>query len=337
MKPSVVVTHRVHPEVLALLAEHGEVIANQTPDTLPRAEIARRTREAEALLAFMPDWVDAAFLDGCPRLRVVGCALKGSDNFDVEACTARGVWLTRVPDLLTEPTAELSLGLLLGVIRHLRAGDAWVRSGRFAGWRPELYGLGIAGSTIGVLGFGAIGRAVAARLRGWGARLLYSDRTRLSDADEQALAVEHRALEALLAESDIVLLGLPLTADTLHTIGARQLANMRREAFLINPCRGSVVDEAAVLQALEQGQLGGYAADVFELEDWARPDRPRQIHPGLLAHPNTLFTPHLGSAVARVRLQIEQRAAHNILQVLAGERPQDAVNEVGGPGQTRLR
>lgn len=328
MKPRVVLTHRVHAEVLEQLAAQCELVANQTPETLPREEVVRRARDADALMAFMPDCVDDAFLNACPRLRVIGAALKGSDNFDVDACTSRGVWLTRVPDLLTEPTAELAIGLLLGLTRQLRAADAWVRSGRFQGWRPELYGLGIAGSTIGLVGFGAIGRALAVRLQGWGARLLYVDHAPVAAHQEQALQVERTSLDALLAEAEIVVLALPLTPATFHTIGSRELSRMKRDAFLINPCRGSVVSESAVLTALQQGQLGGYAADVFEMEDWARPDRPRHIEPALLAHPNTLFTPHIGSAVTAVRLQIERRAAQNILQALAGERPEDAVNDV---------
>lgn len=331
MKPRVVVTHRVHAEVLEQLGAQCDVSANQGVETLPRAEVLRRTREADALMAFMPDCVDAAFLSACPRLKVIGAALKGADNFDVAACTARGVWLTRVPDLLTEPTAELAIGLMLGVTRHVRAGDAWVRSGQFQGWRPQLYGLGIAGSTIGLVGMGAIGRALAVRLKGWGARLLYVERAALASAEEQALALERTSLDTLLAQADIVLLALPLTADTLHTIDARALGRMKRGAFLINPCRGSVVNEAAVLAALQQGQLGGYAADVFEMEDWARAERPPRIAQELLEHPKVLFTPHLGSAVASVRLQIERRAAHNILQVLAGQVPDDALNVVPGP------
>jgi phosphonate dehydrogenase len=334
MKPRVVLTHRVHPEVLADLSPHCEVLANETPETLERSELMRRMRDADAMMAFMPDWIDAGFLAACPRLKVIGAALKGSDNFDVDACTARGVWLTRVPDLLTEPTAELAIALALGVARRVRAADAWVRSGRYGGWRPELYGLGIAGSTLGIVGLGAIGRALAARLRGWGARLLYTERALLLPSEEQALGVQRASLAELLAQADLVFLALPLTAETLHTIGPSELAQMKRGAFLVNPCRGSVVNEAAVLEALQRGQLGGYAADVFEMEDWSRADRPRRIDPALLEHNDTLFTAHIGSAVGKVRLEIERRAARNILQALAGEVPEDAIND---PRQARGR
>jgi phosphonate dehydrogenase len=324
----VVLTHRVHEKVLGVLAPHCEIIANQTPDTLPREEIFRRAAAADALMAFMPDRVDGIFLDACPDLKIIAAALKGFDNFDVAACTARGVWLTIVPDLLTVPTAELTVGLLIGLTRKIRAADSWVRSGKFQGWRPEFYGLGIAGSTIGIVGIGAIGRAVAERLRGWGANLIYTDRARLADNEEAKLAIGWRGLNELLGEADVVVLALPLTATTLHTIDAARLALMKPGSFLINPCRGSVVEEAAVLEALQAGRLAGYAADVFELEDWARSDRPVEIAAELRSHANTLFTAHIGSAVQKVRLAIELRAAENIRQVLSGQRPTDAVNDI---------
>jgi phosphonate dehydrogenase len=314
--------------VLDSLAPHCELVTNQTPDTLPSDEIVRRAATADAMMAFMPDNVDAPFLDACPRLKMIAAALKGYDNFDAAACAARGVWLSVVPDLLTVPTAELAVGLLIGLTRKIRAADDWVRSGQFRGWRPEFYGLGVCGSTIGILGMGAIGRAVAERLRGWGAKLIYTDRARLAQTDETKLAAGWCELNELLAQSDIIVLALPLTTGTLHTINSARPAVMKRGSFLINPCRGSVVDEAAVLDALQSGRLGGYAADVFELEDWAREDRPTEIAPGLRSHANTLFTAHIGSAVQKVRLAIELRAAGNIRQYLCGEKPTDAVNEI---------
>jgi phosphonate dehydrogenase len=335
MKPKVVVTHKVHDAVLDELAPHCELVTNQTGETLARKDIAARAASADAMMAFMPDRVGEAFLQQCPRLKVIGAALKGYDNFDVDACTRHGVWLTFVPDLLTVPTAELTVGLTIGLTRQVRAADQHVRSGEFAGWTPRFYGLGIESSRIGIVGMGAIGQAVAQRLNGWGADLVYAQPERLPVQHEQALGLTHTALSDLLAGSDIVILALALNPHTLHTINDTTLAAMKRGAFLINPCRGSVVDEMAVLQALQSGQLGGYAADVFEMEDWAREDRPRDIAQGLKAHPNTLFTAHIGSAVSRVRLAIEQRAACNILQALRGERPEDAINHPatceGGP------
>lgn len=326
MLPKLIITHRVHDEILQLLAPHCELITNQTDLTLQPEETRKRCRDAQAMMAFMPDRIDAEFLDACPDLRVVGCALKGFDNFDVDACTVRGVWLTFVPDLLTVPTAELAIGLAVGLARHILAADAFVRSGAFQGWQPQFYGTGLNGSTVGIVGMGAIGLAMAERLQGWGATIQYHEMKTVDAQIEQRLGLRNMTCDELFASSDFILLALPLNPETQHVVDARMLDGVRPGTLLINPCRGSVVDENAVLNSLERGQLGGYAADVFEMEDWARPDRPRRIDPALLQHPKTLFTPHIGSAVNRVRLEIERCAANNIIQALAGELPINAAN-----------
>eukprot|EP01035_Chromulina_nebulosa_P049193 gene49193-66795_t len=169
-------------------------------ETLPREEIRRRVGTADAMMAFMPDWVDADFLAACPPM-----------TFDVAACTARGIWLSIVPDLLTVPTAELAIGLTIGLTRKMIQADARVRCGKFAGWRPEFFGLGIAGSAIGILGMGAIGQAIAERLNGWGATLLYNDRVPIpAPGGEARPSVARRSLEEVLSESDIVILALAL-------------------------------------------------------------------------------------------------------------------------------
>jgi phosphonate dehydrogenase len=286
-------------------------------------DVLRRAADADAMIAFMPDCVDARFLAAAPALKIVACALKGYDNFDVEACTEAGVWVSIVPDLLTAPTAELALGLAIGLARHVSAGDAHVRSGRFAGWRPTLYGVGLDGSTVAVLGLGALGKAVARRLAGFGCRILGFD----ADPQTAAENVERYALDAALAQADYIFAALPLGTGARHILDARRITLCKPGALLVNVGRGSTVVESAVADALERGHLGGYAADVFEMEDWALADRPRAIEPRLLAHPHTLFTPHLGSAVATVRRAIALAAAENVLDALAGRRPRDAVNE----------
>ncbi|MHB0974471.1 MAG: hydroxyacid dehydrogenase [Thiobacillus sp. SCN 63-1177] len=327
MKPKVILTHRVHPEVIELLAEHCEVIPNPGPETLPLDEILQRAKDAEALMTFMPDRVDEAFLRACPRLRVVGCALKGYDNYDVEACTRHGVWITNVPDLLTIPTAELTIGLLIGLTRNMLAGDRFVRTGRFNGWRPALYGSGLTGKTLGLIGMGAVGQAIAQRLVGYDMRVLYTDPVALPKEKEAQWGLDRVELPALLAASDFVVPMVPYRDQTLHMIDGDALARMKTGAYLINTCRGSVVDEQAVVEALASGRLAGYAADVFEMEEWARPDRPQAIPQALLDDSErTLFTPHIGSAVDAVRLEIELEAARNILQALRGEIPQGAIN-----------
>ncbi len=322
-RPRILVTNWAYPETLQALAAAGAVDANPDRTVWPREEIIRRAAEADAIMAFMPDCIDAAFLRNCNRLRVVACALKGFDNFDVASCTKAGVWLAIVPELLTEPTAELGVGLAIGLGRMIRDGDAIVRSGDFDGWRPVLYGTGLHGSTVTIVGMGQVGRAIAQRLSGFGCHLLGVD-----PGADMPPGVTGRNLMSALAESDYVMLAAPLTPATHHLIGKAALAAMKPGALLINVGRGSVADENAVADALEQGRLGGYAADVFEMEDWALPDRPLTIAPRLRTHPRTLFTPHLGSAVAQVRRAIEARAAVNILDALAGRRPRDAINRL---------
>lgn len=330
-RAKVVVTNWVHPEVTGYLAKHVEVDANPGREPWPSDVLFARAADAEAIIAFMTDRVDDAFLARCPRLRVVACALKGADNFDVEACTRRGVQVTIVPDLLTAPTAELAVGLMIALGRNILAGDALVRGGEFRGWRPTLYGRGLDGSTVGILGMGAVGRALARRLRGFGCALAYHDEAPLDPGDEDALGLAHLALDALLAGSDFLVVTAPLTPRTQHLIDAKALSRMKPGAFLVNPARGSIVDEGAVADALEAGHLGGYAADVFEMEDWARPDRPLEVPPRLRAHPATVLTPHLGSAVDAVRREIAMSAARDVVACLAGRRPPGAVNDPVAP------
>ncbi|MGF2944431.1 phosphonate dehydrogenase [Mycobacterium sp. Lab-001] len=324
----VVITHRVHPEVLELLGRSCEVVANQTPESLPRGEVLSRCRDADALLVFMPDRVDEELLRHSPRLKIVAGALKGYDNIDVAACTAAGIWVSYVEDLLTAPTADLAVALLLALDRHIPAGDRHVRSGRHQGWRPELYGGGLTGRRVGIVGMGAVGRAVARRLHAFDAELLYSDPAPLPAADEAELGARAVPLKTLLEASTAVVLTAPLTAATRHLIGEVALQRLPAGALLVNVGRGSVVDENAVADALAAGHLGGYAADVFAFEDWSDSGRPRDIPPALLAHERTLFTPHLGSAVRDVRLRIETAAARSVLDVCAGRRPRVTANHV---------
>ena len=328
-RPKAVITHRVHQQVIDLLGATCDLVLNDSSETWPSEKLLEHAATADALMVFMPDSVDEKFLAACPRLKIVAAALKGYDNFDVQACARRGVWFSIVPDLLSIPTAELALGLMLGLTRNIGAGDHHVRSGGFQGWRPVLYGTGLHGRTVGIIGMGKLGRTLVPMLSGLGTKTIYADSVVLKPEDERRLGVTRVEFSELLAASDVVFLLLPLTRATLHIVGPDALVTMKRGSYLVNVGRGSVVDEKAIADALDSGHLAGYAADVFEMEDWARPDRPRSIEPRLLKRDSrTLFTPHLGSAVAEVRLQIELAAAGNILQALRGERPADAVNDV---------
>lgn len=318
-RPLAVVTHAVHAETIMLLRARCEVVVcgrTPSPDAL-----AAQAAGASALLAFMPDRVDSALLDGCRRLRIVAGAFKGADNVDVEACSARGVWVTVAPDLLSASTAELAVGLLIAVARRIREGDAAVRRGQFAGWRPGMHGIGLEGTAVGIIGMGSLGRAIARRLFGFDCRLSYTD-PNVHEVD----GLRSVPLERLLRESAVVVLAAPLTPATYQLIDARRLSLMSPGAVLVNVGRGSIVDEEAVAAALASGRLGGYAADVFAMEDKSLAQAPSAIPRTLLEHPASVLVPHLGSAVADVRRAIENHAAQSILQAVAGDRPQGAIN-----------
>jgi phosphonate dehydrogenase len=333
-RPVVVVTNWVHPDVLAPLAARFEVIANPDRVPWPPAVLRRHVGGADAMVAFMPDRVDAVFLAAAPRLQIVACALKGFDNFDIQACARRGVRVTIVEDLLTTPTAELAIGLMISLGRFLTEADADLRVAGFHGWRPRFYGTGLAGRVVGFVGMGAIGKAIAARLKPFEVRQLYYDARPLDAAAEAALGLERAGLADLLAAADFVVLAVPLTAATTHLIDDARLAAMKPGAFLVNPARGSLVDEEAVGRALLSGRLAGYAADAFESEDWARDDRPRDIHPSLLAKGvRTVLTPHLGSAVDDVRRRIAAAACDSVIDHFEGRIPKGTV-EIAQDGGT---
>jgi phosphonate dehydrogenase len=321
-RPRIVVSNPVHPPVLDLLRREGDVIANPSPTPWTPAELAEHIADASALMAFMPDRVDGKLLAGAPRLRIVACALRGYDNFDIEACTRSGVWVSIVPDLLIAPTAELAIGLAIALGRHVRPADQLVRSGAHRGWRAAFYGSGLAGAVVGIVGMGRLGQAIAKRLQAFDCAQLLGVDPIAFDLD----GVTRVSLEQALADAHYLVVAAPLTPRTLALINAEALAHARAGQLIINVGRGSVVDETAVADALEEGRLGGYAADVFGFEDWAVPGRPEGIDVRLLSLPNTLFTPHLGSAVREVRLQIELCAAGNIVAALQGRNPPEAIN-----------
>lgn len=323
---TIVVSHRVFPETLAALAEIGDARAPNPRQQFAKPQLSKMAKDADAFMAFMPDVVDEAWLSKAPKLRMIAAALKGYDNFDLAACTRHGIWVSNVPDLLTAPTSELTIGLMISLARKVRAGDSRIRKNRHSKWQPDLYGRGIYGSTVGLIGMGMIGTAIAERLQGFGATLLYFEMKILQKDLETRLKLTRCDLRELLARCDFLIVTVPLTASTYHLLDEDALAACKPGALLINPARGSVVDEAAVIRALESGQLGGYAADVFECEDLSIPGHPKGIPSRLLKHPATLFTPHLGSAVESVRRAIELRAAANIADWACGRPPRDAVN-----------
>ncbi len=328
-QPLIVTTHRIFAETRKLLTSHGRLWSPEEEEGVGRGLLIDLAREAEALMVFMPDRIDEGVLSQCGRLQIVACALKGCDNIDVAACTRRGIWVTIVPDLLSAPTADLAVGLLLVLTRKILEGDRFVRSGCFRGWRPRLYGAGLEGKTAGIVGFGGVGRRIAHRLNAFGMQRVCFGPIALDPGMLAELGVEQVRFDTLLHVSDVILVAAPLSPASRHLFDRQALARMKPGAFLVNVGRGSVVDEEAVSEALQNGQLGGYAADVFAMEDLSLPDRPVSIPSALLRDSSrTVFTPHLGSAVVETRRAIEAAAAANIIDVLQGRRPRDAVNRL---------
>jgi glyoxylate reductase len=282
-----------------------------------RARLLAEVREADGLIALLVDRVDEDLLAAGPRLRIVANFAVGFDNVDVAAASARGVVVTNTPDVLTDATADFAFALLLAAARRLVEGDALVRSGHWTGWAPgQLLGAEVAGRTLGLVGLGRIGQAVARRARGFDMRILYSGPRAVAEA--AALGAERVALEELLAQADFVSLHCPLTDDTRGLIDAAALAQMKPGAILVNTARGGCVDEGALAEALAGGRPGGAGLDVFAAEPL--------VHPDLVASPRVVLAPHAGSATTTARRRMGEICATAARAVLEGRRPDTAVN-----------
>jgi glyoxylate reductase len=298
--------------VVSLTAEH-EVVRDEAGITSP--SFAACAARVDALVVPLTDRIDAALLARAPRLRIVANIAVGVDNVDLEACRARGVVVTNTPDVLTEATADVAFGLLLAASRRLAEGDRLVRAGGWSGFTLTfMLGARVHGASLGIVGLGRIGKAVARRARGFGMHVGYTQRARLPEGLERALGVTWvPTLADLLTWADILSLHCPLTDATRHLIGERELASMRPGSILVNTSRGPLVDEAALAKALRRGPLAAAGLDVFE-------DEPR-VHPDLLALPNVVLSPHLGSADAPTRSAMAELAIENARRVLGGEPP----------------
>lgn len=316
----VFVTRRLPEEDLELLRAAPEVTElrlNPHDRPVTRDELRAGLAGADALLSQLVDRIDAEALAWGDRLRVVANMAVGTNNVDLAAATARGVLVTNTPDVLTEATADLTWALLLAVARRVVEGDRIMRAGAFPGWSPTyLLGADVSGKTLGIVGLGRIGRAVARRARGFDMRLLYAAPRPRPEA--AGLGVERVPLERLLAEADFVSLHTYLSAGTRRIIDAAALARMRPGAFLINVSRGELVDEAALVEALRAGRIAGAALDVFEREP--------ALAPGLAELPNVVLTPHVGSATRETRVAMGRVAVEAVLAALRGERPRTCLN-----------
>jgi glyoxylate reductase len=317
-RPKILVTHHLFEGPRATLAENFDVEYWRDSERPPRAEVLRRVSDKDGLICLLTEKIDDELLAAAPRLRSVANIAVGFDNIDLEACTRRGVAVSNTPGVLDDTTADFAWTLLMAVARRLIEGDALCRSGQWNGWNlDQLVGADVWGKTLGILGFGRIGRAVARRASGFGMRTIYNDAVRASSEIESELRAEYMERDAVLREADFVSVHVPLLPATRGLIGPRELALMKPSAFLINTSRGPVVQEAALVAALEQRRIAGAALDVFEREP--------QIGHGLL-RPNVVLAPHLASASLETRTRMAAMAAENTIAFFEGRRPPNLLN-----------
>jgi glyoxylate reductase len=310
----IVVTGKIPEAGLELLRQAGDVWAWDGDDPIPLDLRDERLTDADAVVTLLTDRVDDAFLDAAPRVRVVANVAVGYNNIDVPACAAREVVVTNTPGVLTEATADLAMALILMATRRLGEGERVIRSGEPWKWGMfMLLGTSIHGRRLGIVGMGAIGIAVAERAKAFGMEIVYHNRRAVRPEVEGPLGARLVDLDELLATSDVVSLNCPYTPDTHHLIDADALRRMRPTAYLVNTARGPIVDEAALVEALQLGHIAGAGLDVFEHEP--------EVHPGLLALDNAVLVPHLGSATVETRDAMAVLAARNVVEVLAGREP----------------
>lgn len=310
MKPSILVTYMLEPGAMQRLAAEFEVDARDTTAGLPRIDFLAALQGRQGAVLSPYDRVDEEVLGANPQLRVVCNTSAGFNNIDVPACTRHGVLCTNTPDVPTETTADFAIGLLLATARRIVEADAWIRGGRWdASTYERFMSLDVHGKTLGILGMGRIGRAIARRAAlGFGMQVLYHSRTRLRPEDEQPASAVHVAKDELLQRADHLVVALPYSSDTHHAIGERELRLMRTNATLINVGRGGLVDDHALVRALQEGRIAAAGLDVFEGE-------PR-IAPGLAALPNVVLTPHIASATQSTRSAMQHLAIDNLIAAL---------------------
>jgi len=315
----VLVTARLPKEVLSLLAQEHQLEAYDKDPPMDRPRLLQSVADKEGLLCTITDRIDQELLDGAPALKVIANYGVGFEHIDLEAATRRGIPVTNTPGVLTDATADLTLTLILAVARRVVEGDRRIREGKFQFWAPLLFlGQEVSGKTLGIIGLGRIGQAVARRAAGFSMRVIYHSRTRLQPSREQELKVSYAPLETLLREADFVTLHVPLLPQTRHLIGRREFQLMKPSAYLINTARGPVVDEGALVDALRQGRIRGAGLDVYEREP--------ELSPGLADLENVVLLPHVGSATIETRTRMAWMAAENLLAGLRGDQPPDCLN-----------
>ena len=309
--PKAYLTRTMVPAVLRRLRVLCEVHINPHDRLATREELLEELRDTVILIPCGPDYLDAEVLKSATKLRLIANFGVGYNNIDVETATRLGIALTNTPGVLADATADIAWALLMSTARRIGQGDRLIRSGAWRGWGPlQLLGGDMAGATLGIIGMGNIGKAMAARAKGFSMRVIYWNRTRLSPEQENDLGIEYYERDDLLREADYISLHVALTEETTHLISARELDLMKPSAHLVNTTRGPVVDEKALVHALREGIIAGAGLDVFEKEP--------EVEPGLLELENVVLTPHLGSATIGTRTRMGMMVADNVEAYLKG-------------------
>jgi glyoxylate reductase len=317
-KARVLATRPLFPAAQQILNANCEVEYWTQAERISREELLRRVREKDGLVCLLTEKVNDELLRAAPKLRIAANVAVGFDNIDLPACTKRGVVATNTPGVLDETTADFAWTLMMAVARRISEGEALARSGAWKGWDlDQLVGADVWGKTLGVVGFGRIGRAMARRAQGFQMKVLYTDAIRAPLDVESEAKAEYRDLNSLLADADFVSVHVPLTGDTRGMFDVARFAKMKPTAFLINTSRGPVVDEAALVYALESKKLAGAALDVYEQEPF--------IHAGL-KRPNVVLAPHIASASLETRTKMAVIAAENVVAFFKGKKPANMLN-----------
>jgi glyoxylate reductase len=317
-KPKVFATHELFEAARQILGENCEMEYWAKPERPPREELLRRVKDKDGLICLLTEKINEEFLKAAPKLRIAANVAVGFDNIDVAACTKRGVAATNTPGVLDETTADFAWTLLMAVARRLGEGEALARSGNWKGWDlDQLVGTDVWGKTLGIVGFGRIGRAVARRAGGFQMKVIYTDAQRVPESVEKELNAEFCDMNTLLAESDFISVHVPLLPETRGLFDAPKFYRMKPTAFLINTSRGPVVDEAALVAALEERRIAGAGLDVYENEPF--------ISPGL-KRANVVLAPHIASASLETRTKMACIAANNVVALFAGQRPPNILN-----------
>jgi glyoxylate reductase len=321
MKPKVYITRRIPESGINMVREHCDVTVHPSEEPAHNDELMRQVSDKDGIICLPGDKIDKALMGIAPHLKVISTFSVGFEHIDVQEATKRGIYIGYTPGILTDATADIAFTLLLGMARKIPQCDHYVRTGewRIMGSPAHLFGTSVWGTTLGIVGLGRIGKAMAQRAKGFSMKVLYTDSIRLSPSEEKSLGIEYRPIDDLLKESDFVSIHTPLTPDTRHLINAEKLKLMKPMAILINTARGAIIDEQALAKALKEHQIAGAGLDVYEKE----PIDPKNP---LLILDNVVLVPHMGSATTQTRSAMSELAARNLLAVLRGTPPPSWLN-----------